>query len=618
MLTRRLIPHAAALAACLAAALWITYPAIVLWSSAFIGHPFADHTEYIALIDHYARAVAAGQSPFFLPAYLYPHGLDATLLWAIPLQSFPAWALLYVMPPAAAFNTTAVLFLVLNGYSVFVLLRGVLPRPGDRLPFLPALIGAIAFTCAPAVQGQLGAAHIGLIALFPAPLFALALHRLATDPRRRGYALAGVCGAASMWGSVLLLVYIVLPIWGLFVLRAAWRRDGISLRRMIVAGGVTALCAAPFLVPFALTLDPRTAEIGGAVEYSAPLVSAVAPSFYHPLYASLDYTRQALGVNPFELAAYLGLVPAVLAVLAAWKAQAARPWLIAGLLAYLLALGPLLRLVDPAPLTVRIAGYSTGIALPYALLQSIPPISLTRTPARFNLFVALAVSVATGWGAAWIAGRLPRTGTLRRLGLGMLAALVIVIPLEQRWWWPLPMLPAAVPPGIVALADRENVRAVFDIPFAHPLTDKYAMYWQTAHRHPLIGGHVARRTPLEPARGWLLETTLDPALLHAAGIDVVIVHRQWAAANPAVEGRARDRLGDPFYADADVALYAVPVPAAPLTPLIYGRFEGRDLSIYGYLPPLSGGAGMFWMWTIPGLGCPRNPDPTTFCRPPGG
>lgn len=596
MIRRFALLHLSALIVCALAVIWLTYPAIARLETDLIGHPFGDQREYVSLIVHYARAVANGESPFVLPDYLYPEGLDATLLWVIPLQSFPAWPLALIMPPAAAFNLTLLLFLTLNGWALFALAyHGLLhDRPGR---FLPALTGALVFTCAPAIQGQTGAAHIGLVALFPAPLLALALLRQRDDPRRRWIVAGGILAAVSLWGSVLLLIYVTLPIFLTIGLAALARRDGPHLRRIAFTAGIGALCAAPFIIPFALSIDPRTAEIGGAVRFSAPLVGILAPSFYHPLYAGLEYNRQALGIDPFEGASYLGLGALLLGIAAA-RLRPARPWLLAGVIVWTLTLGPLLRLTDE-PLRARLDGYSTFIPLPYALIENLPPFDLTRTPARFNLFIALASAVVSVYGA-WV---LQRT----RLRAGLIA-LALIIPVDARWFWDLPMTSAAIPQAVYALSDWTDVRAVFDVPWSHPLTDKDAMYLQSAHGHPILGGHVARATPLDPARGWLLETTLEPALLDAAGVDVVIVHRQWADAAGLLEDRARRTLGEPLYADAQIAIFIVPDPVVPALLRWRGRFDGRDLIIDVYA------RGFGWRsLRLPAPPCPRAPDPTLYC-----
>lgn len=602
MITRRLLPHLCAAFVCALAVVWLTYPAITRLDTVLIGHPFGDQREYVSLIAHYAHAVQTGASPFFLPDYVYPHGLDATLLWAIPLQSFPAWVLALVISPAAAFNLSLLLFMTLNGWAMFALAyHGLLRHHPGR--FLPALIGGLAFTCAPAIQGQVGAAHIGLIALFPAPLLTLALIRQREDHRRRWIVLGGVMAALSLAGSVLLLIYVTLPIALTIGLAALARRDWRHIRRMALTGAVGGLCAAPFVLPFLLSIDPRTAEIGGAVRYSAPLAGIVAPSFYHPLYSGFEYNRRALGIDPFEGASYLGAVGLILGAVALGRVRSARPWLIAGMIVWVLSLGPLLRISD-APVRVHIGGYSTFIPLPYALIEGLPLISQTRTPARFNLFLALAAAVISAYSAAAIRRALPRSAPIA------LAALALVIPLDTRWFWDLPLTEAAIPQAVYDLAARTDVRAVFDVPWRHPMTDKDAMYLQTAHGQPLIGGHVARATPLDPARGWLLENTLDPALLAAADVDVVIVHRQWADGEGVLEGRARRMLGEPFYTDAQIALFAVPDVPVPALLRWHGRFDERDLVIDLYAQ------GLGWhSLRAAAPPCPRDPDPSLYCPP---
>ncbi|MCS7072179.1 MAG: hypothetical protein NZM00_11780, partial [Anaerolinea sp.] len=201
---------------------------------------------------------------------------------------------------------------------------------------------------------------------------------------------------------------------------------------------------------------------------------------------------------------------------------------------------------------------------------------------------------------AWV---LQRT----RLRAGLIA-LALIIPVDARWFWDLPMTSAAIPQAVYALSDWTDVRAVFDVPWSHPLTDKDAMYLQSAHGHPILGGHVARATPLDPARGWLLETTLEPALLDAAGVDVVIVHRQWADAAGLLEDRARRTLGEPLYADAQIAIFIVPDPVVPALLRWRGRFDGRDLVIDVYA------RGFGWRsLRLPAPPCPRDPDPTLYC-----
>ncbi len=113
------------------------------------------------------------------------------------------------------------------------------------------------------------------------------------------------------------------------------------------------------------------------------------------------------------------------------------------------------------------------------------------------------------------------------------------------------MLPGAVH----ALAGRDDLRAVFNIPWENTVAAKEALYLQTAHHKPMIAGHVTRSTPVDPAKLTLLQTTLDPVLLDAAGADVVIVHKRYAT--PQQTAFVAEMLGTAYYEDAVLAIFVL-------------------------------------------------------------
>jgi hypothetical protein len=125
----------------------------------------------------------------------------------------------------------------------------------------------------------------------------------------------------------------------------------------------------------------------------------------------------------------------------------------------------------------------------------------------------------------------------------------------------MPTVPADIPAPIANLANRDDVRAVLDVPWDHLLAAKEGLYLQTAHHKPLIAGQITRRTPVNPARLAVLQNTLDPALLNAAGVDVIILHKEWDEGK--IEPFLRERLGSPVYEDQRFALFGVPDAAAP-------------------------------------------------------
>ncbi|MCC6803803.1 MAG: hypothetical protein IT319_13040, partial [Anaerolineae bacterium] len=163
------------------------------------------------------------------------------------------------------------------------------------------------------------------------------------------------------------------------------------------------------------------------------------------------------------------------------------------------------------------------------------------------------VAVMVGFGVSYLWARLGG----RRIRWIILIGAMTLIAFEYQVWWGLPTIPGVVPEPIAALAARADIHAVFDIPGGHLLVDKDGMFLQTGHQHPMITGQVARRSPADPAKIALLQGTLDPALLDAAGVDIVILHKDYAS--PELDAFARARLGTPFYEDDQFAVFEAPV-----------------------------------------------------------
>lgn len=581
---RRLLsaaPVALAFAAYGLIALIVTYPLVTTLDTRLIGHPFGDATEYVSHIWWIKHALQTGQDPFYQGLLLYPRGLPATWLWSLPLQSFPAWLLAFVVPLPAAFNVSALLTLALNGTAMFWLAQRLITTENtentEKTSRAAAFVAGIVFMLYPTMQGHLGAAHTGLLALWGVPLWLGALLRLRDG--RRFIVIGAALFPVALGGSPLTLIYVVAPLVTVYLLALIARRDGALVRRTLITLLLGGLCAAPLLVPV-VRESGGYSQADGVVRYSAALLGIISPSFEHPLFAGLDYPRRVLGVDPFEGAAYVGAITAGLALLALIRVRQSRWWGVAALAAWMLSLGALLKL-DDAPLTAHIGGYATTIPLPGTLLQFIPLLNIARTPGRFNFAVGLAAAVMAGYGAGALARHIKRAG----MRVPVLIGLCALIAFEYQFFFPVPSVDASIPAPIQALAGRDDVRAVFNIPFDHPLVDKEGMYLQTAHQQPMIAGHINRQTPLDPARGWLLQS-FDPALLDMAGADVVILHRAWD--DPMLESAAYARLGAPIYEDARYAAFEV-APHTGTPPAFtwvsrVGAAVSESADVYFYAP----------------------------------
>ena len=158
-------------------------------------------------------------------------------------------------------------------------------------------------------------------------------------------------------------------------------------------------------------------------------------------------------------------------------------WLVVGLGAMLLSLGPLLKWRDK-PVTIHIEDQVSHIVLPWAALENLPLIDATRTPGRFNLTTGLALSALVSLGAGVMLAKIRR----RTLQVALVIAGGGLILLEYQLFSPFLTTDAAQPNYFRQLAHRDDVRAVLDLPTDDNLVAKTGLFLQTLHHKPLIAG----------------------------------------------------------------------------------------------------------------------------------
>ncbi len=522
---------------------WL-FPMLGVFSTQFIGDPFGDAYEYAHHIWWIHHALTHAQNPFHVETLAYPNGLGGAWLWGNPFNFAPAWMFLYALPLPTAYNLSIVFHLALNGGTMYWL--------GWRLlgHFPSALLMGIVFMLYPTTQAHLIASHVGLIALWGAVLWMIALENTTTRSHRWAWVWVALALPLAIGGSIQHLIFLVIPFGAIWFIKSLHARQGWAMRRMLL-GGVIGLGLA--LVLIAPILQERTTtptnQERGDVAYSTDLLAFVAPSFYNPIFSQLTYARNVLGeVKNVEGTAYLGILATCLAGVALFRVPPARWWGAIVVLGMILALGVFLKW-NGEVIIVTIDGISSPILLPWGWVSRLPLLNIVRTPARFNFLVGAGMAVLAGYGVRDVWHGLKRLGSGRWL-IGFAVVMGIAFEYQVMWHNHAPMIPTI--PTLerdifLELRDDPTIRAVFDIPYDHLLATKDGMFLVTVHHKPVIGGQITRRTPVSETVLAQLQSTLSPDLLQQYGADMVILHRQWAT--PELEAHAVQKLGTALYED---------------------------------------------------------------------
>jgi hypothetical protein len=223
---------------------------------------------------------------------------------------------------------------------------------------------------------------------------------------------------------------------------------------------------------------------------SAPgvdVLSLLTGNPFHPVWGSaVRHVHDAIGIDPIEGVAWLGLVPLALLVRDLSRRQThdpdARRWWTVGGVFLLWSLGPFL----------VVGGINTGLVLPAALVKFVPIVANARIPSRAIVFVYLALAILL----SKVLAALPGTDTRRAVVCCILGAVVLV----DFGAVPFPMYPLAIPKLYEALEQSPDRQAILlELPLGirdgfgeTGRLDHSVLYFQTLHEHPMVGGFVAR------------------------------------------------------------------------------------------------------------------------------
>lgn len=365
---------------------------------------------------------------------------------------------------------------------------------------------------------------------------------------------------------------------------------------------------APFLLPFlvsSLRGELAYLQEGGATVFAADLLGFVAPSPTNPVLQHLGllpaFAQRVVPEN-FMLSdklLYLGLFPLGLAVWAVVRhPRRLAVWAILSTGAALLALGPLLR-ANGQLITFEIDGLRSYVPLPYALLMHLPGLALGRTPGRLGMTVGfgLAILAAHGW-----AGVVERLHHARFVATAILGALALV---EYLVYWPTPLTSLAAPDYLRQMAQSPEEGAVLSIPLARRRINQVALYYQSIHEKPLVGGRVFRDLPGPPGLDSFLQGLHDApstedivlqaspqdvaAVDRACGVAHVFLFRDYVENADRVEAFLTTALAPPVSTEQEVTIFRVPPGPTTVDAVMYG------LDHHWYTPDIWGNSPARWM-----------------------
>ncbi|MBN1400694.1 MAG: hypothetical protein JXA74_07645 [Anaerolineae bacterium] len=520
---------ALATASYLTLTLVLTWPVAAQFGSAVAGFEALDGLQYTWSLWWSGRAWRSGQGVSDVSLLYHPWGGFHPLLGVTPLLDWLAFPLQWLFSPTQVYNALFLGSFVLCGLAMYLLAQRITGHAGA------AFVAGAVYAFFPNRMGHALSGHLTQLASWWVPLAVWAGMGLLREPTVLRALATGLLAALACLVALVQTAYFAAPVFGILFACVLLdeRRSAHQKRMLLLAGLIAAAAVAPMYVPFAVRAQALGMDLSapGTEAYSVDPLTWVIPSPYHPLWgravAAIEPIRLAFSeANELEHMAFLGWIPLVLAAmgLGSHRWRQTLPWLALMVSGLWLSVGP----------SLRLAGVDTGIFQPYAILQRLPFFRWGRTPERFVQMATFGLATLASQGLA----RWPRPRAAQ-------AALVALLLLESVILWPFPQ-GTPQPPQMVA-SWPDGAGAVLSLPSKKRQIGNLAMYYQTAHGRPIVGGYIHRE--LEGMNdykkavdavliGAPMSDSPDPAagevspaevlgLLQGLDIEYILVHRQF-------------------------------------------------------------------------------------------
>lgn len=454
-------------------------------------------------------------SPYRTDYLFFPGGVSLAFHTHSPLNMLAMLPVSASLGVEAAYNTAILLGFWLGAFGCYLLVRDLTGEA--RAAFAAGLI--FAFT---PFHLERSMTQLNLCSVQFLPLSFFFLRRLLLSGGAVNVVGAGLAFAANALVSWIYALIAVPAAVAMAVREGlATPRSRTSIARDLALASVLAgVLVLPFAWPMLreiLAGEPLGSK--QLMNRGADLAFWLIPSFHNPLLGGL--VERVHEIPVLGNRSYLGWVPLGLAVAAVasrrlggerrgfWGA-----WVAVSLI---LSLG-----IHPIVL-----GHSfDGIPLPHRLFEGVPLLQMVRSGDRFLAFATLGIAVLAGSSLA----------ALFREGRAALAWTLSSLAMLEFLWLPYPLVRADPHPYLEQLAHDPEAGAVLPIPL--PVRSRYAraLYDQTRHEHPMVGGYVSYRGDQATATirahpflkrsadGRRRPAALRPGELAELGIGTVLVH----------------------------------------------------------------------------------------------
>lgn len=584
------------LASYAALAIGLTYPMFWNITRAAYGQEGKDVLHYVWQLWWAKQALLTlHQLPSHVTSLGWPDGIYHPLLFVNPYIDLLGLPITLVSSSSTAYNFHVLLSFTLSGFTAYLLAYNLTRHR------IAGFVGGLIFAFTAHRWAHAYTGHLYHITIYWGPLFAWALWRFLRHPSRKWGLWLGLTASLLALTHVMHTAYWLLPvtlvmfIWG-------WRTYSPSQPDWwpaVIKGGLWSLLpfglvVGPFYGYFFATLGQTEGDLeaNGIVGNSTDVLAYLTPSWTNPILSTYHLIPTAVAqylplVDLDESVTYIGLAALILAAIGFFTIpkNTRRLWFWLIMVTGILALGPFLKFGGDL-VTYTVGDSQSYVLMPYAILAKIPPLSWGRTTGRLTQTLMLGVSMLSAYGAAYLLTR-PNHRLLTVAVVGLATWFVV----ESLVIFPFTRATPTISPYYFQSQADAAVPAggMLDLPLRNKEEVNLAMFNQTFHRQPMIGGYLHRRfrkvewgehfadllfRPATAVPAFTSPTDADRlATLNALGLSRVVLHKDMT--NNTLDHEQTvfldQLLGPAIYDDDLITVYQVPPGEPSQHPIVFAR-----------------------------------------------
>jgi len=441
-------------------------------------------------------------SPYYTTYLHYPNGISLLFQTFNPFNGLISIPLQFMFKMEVTYNLVVIFSFIMSGIGMYLLARYLVKNR------FAAVISGIIYTFCPFHFAH-GLGHLQLIAMEWMPFFILYMIKTHREGGWKNAVLGGFFLILTSLCSWYYLIYSAFMTAIYLIYHVITERKTILNknfgRDLLILLVTFWVFMSPLLgsMFYAKTSQEFIGEHNPEV-WSADLISFFVPSgistYGRAWFTSIWSKWEG---NTAENSNYIGYIVLILSLFALIKIRNARLWGIVGLFAFIMALGPYLKIMGKQ---------YRFVPLPYLLFHRyLPFFSFTGVPERFDIMLKFSLAIMSGYTIREIYNKIDNIKlfadkvNFAQIGFVVLMSILVIM---EYLAVPYVTTQFAVSDFYYEMAKDDEVYGVIDIP-----SGSGTLYLATIHKKPLVGGYVSR--PSQRALNFLEETPVINQLMGA-------------------------------------------------------------------------------------------------------